>query len=125
MKAHTPPVVDERFVERVINATAIKALIDDHRWGYVLTIIEVMRLAAENRAKIARRQPSLDGMVKATHFDGQVTFAEALLQTFKRSYQYAEVVLEEAVKIMPHAPSTEGKPRGEDAAPQGTPAQEA
>jgi hypothetical protein len=39
MKAHTPPVVDERFVERVINATAIKALIDDHRWGYVLTII--------------------------------------------------------------------------------------
>lgn len=124
MKAHTPEV-DERFVERVINATAVKALMDDHRWGYILTLIEAMKAGVDHKAKLARRDPSFDGMVKATHFDGQVVFADALLQAFKRTYVYAEKVMEEAVKLMPHAPSTEGTPRGTTAAPEGTPAQEA
>lgn len=122
MPGHTPDR-DAQYVERVANAASMKGLMDDPRWPMLVGIIESFRLSAETRAKAAMKNPSFDGIAKATHFGGQVAFADNLLQTFKRMYRAAEEILEEARSILPRAPLPKGTPR-DNAAPEGTPATE-
>lgn len=114
---------DNAYIERVANAASIKNLMDDPRWPMLVGIIESLRLGAGAKAKAAMRNPSFDGIAKATHFGGRVAFAEDLLLTFKRLYKAAEMILEEARSILPRAPLPKGTPR-DSAAPEGTPATE-
>lgn len=113
----------DSYIERVANAASIRGMMDDPRWPMISGLIRGLKMSADSKAKSAMRNPSFDGIAKATHFGGQVAFAETLLRTFDRLYTESGRILEEARSILPRAPLPKGTPR-EDAAPEGIPAKE-
>lgn len=122
MSEHTPDR-DAMYIERVANAASIRGLMEDPRWPFLVAVINKFRNSAESRAKAAMKNPSFDGIAQATHFGGQVAFADNLLHAFNRMSVAAEAILEEARSVLPRAPAPAGTPRN-DAAPEGTPAKE-
>lgn len=114
--AHNPEA-DEQYVERVINASALKGLMDDPRWNYIVNLVMRLRNAAENKSKVHRRGAGFDGMVKANFYDGQVAMADMLLQTFLSVYKLSEHMLDEAKSKLPYAPSPQRKTEGTKSAP--------
>ncbi|MGI0014038.1 MAG: hypothetical protein ACREBU_11435 [Nitrososphaera sp.] len=120
--AHTPSVDEQNYIERVINASALKGLMDDPRWNFIVSLVVRLRSAADNKARVHRRGAGFDGMVKANYYDGQVAFADMLMQTFLSVYKLSEHMLDEAKKTLPYAPAPPGKPEGiQSAPPEGQP----
>lgn len=95
---------DTLFLSRVVNAASIRGLMDDPRWEYIVAVISDSMRAAQTRATIARRDPSLDGMIKVGHYEARISALKDLLHTFTRLYDGAGKVLIEAQTKLPYAP---------------------
>lgn len=110
---------DTLFITRTINASAILGIMDDSRWENIVAVVMRLMNAAEARERNARREPTLDGMVKATHFNGHVVAYENLLRTFVSLHTEAGRVLEEARHRLPYAPTSRGNPTASETLSQG------
>jgi len=101
---------DTQFIHRTINAAAIRGIMEDQRWEYIVSAILNRMRAAQARVQNAQRAPSMDGMIQLTHYQGQVRALEDLLRMFSMMYDSAGKVLDEAKTKLPYAPQPTGKP---------------
>ena len=102
------------YVHSVMNAAALRGIMDDPRWGSVVTVIKQLLVAAQSKAEAARNNPSFDAMIKSTHFDGQVRMAKILLHTLTQMYDRAGIVLDNARSKLPYAPQPQEQRRLRD-----------
>ena len=102
------------YAHSVMNAAALRGIMDDPRWGTVVTVIKQLLAAAQSKTEAARNDPSFDAMIKSTHFDGQVRMAKILLHTFSQMYDRAGSVLEDARSKLPYAPQPQEQRRQRD-----------
>lgn len=102
------------YVTSVMNAAALRGLMDDPRWEHAIKVIKQLLAAAQSKAEAARNNPSFDAMIKSTHFDGQVRMAKILLHTFSQMYDRSGVVLADARSKLPYAPQPQEQRRLRD-----------
>ncbi len=102
------------YAHSVMNAAALRGLMDDPRWESLILIIKQLLSAAQSKAEAARANPSFDAMIKSTHFDGQVRMAKILLHTFSQMYDRAGAVLTDARSKLPYAPQPQEQRRQRD-----------
>ena len=88
----TRKMTDGAYAQSVMNAAALRGLMDDPRWEHAVMVIKQLLAAAQGKAETARNNPSFDAMIKSTHFDGQVRMAKILLHTFSQMYDRAGIV---------------------------------
>lgn len=103
----TPNNVD--YIHAVMNAAALRGIMDDPRWKHVVALITKLMAGAQAKERAAKAKPSLDSMIQSTYFSGQVKMAEIILLTLTRLYDRAGTVLDEARKTLPHAPTFAGE----------------
>ncbi len=107
-------ITEADYAQSVMNAASLRGMMDDPRWETVMLIIKQLLSAAQSKAEAARNSPSFDGMIKATHFDGQVKMAKILLHTFSQMYDRAGLVLTDARSKLPYAPQPQEQRRPRD-----------
>ncbi len=102
------------YAHSVMNAAALRGLMDDARWPHVIMVIKKLLAAAQSKSEAARNDPSFDAMIKSTHFDGQVRMAKILLHTLSQMYDRAGIVLSDARTKLPYAPQPQEQRRLRD-----------
>jgi len=110
----TPKMTEGAYAQSVMNAAALRGIMDDPRWETVVLVIKQLLAAAQSKTEAARNDPSFDAMIKSTHFDGQVRMAKILLHTLTQMYDRAGEVLKDARSKLPYAPQPQEQRRQRD-----------